>query len=172
MKSILVASALFIAAAGSAHAHVTANPNEAPADGYFRTTLRIGHGCSGAATTAVRVKIPDDVLAVRPQAKPGWSIEIKLRKLDTPASLGHGRTVSETVDEIAWRGGPLPDAHFDEFGLTMRMPPKTGATLYFPVVQECEQGVHRWIEIPAAGQKWDDLKEPAPFIRLIDRPKH
>ncbi|HEX2114883.1 MAG TPA: YcnI family protein [Alphaproteobacteria bacterium] len=171
MKSVLVASALLVAAAGSVHAHVTANPNEAPADAYFRTALRIGHGCSGAATTAVRVKIPDGVLAVRPQAKPGWAIEIKLRKLDTPASLGHGRTVSETVDEIAWRGGPLPDAHFDEFGLTMRMPAKAGATLYFPVVQECEQGVHRWIEIPAADQKWDDLKEPAPFVRLIDAPK-
>jgi uncharacterized protein YcnI len=171
MKSVLLASAL-LAAAGSAYAHVTASPSEAPADAYFRTALRIGHGCAGAATTAVRVKIPDGVLAVRPQAKPGWTIDVKLRKLDPPASLGHGRTASETVDEIAWRGGKLSDAHFDEFGLSMRMPAKAGATLYFPVVQEFEQGVHRWIEIPAAGQKWNDLKEPAPYIKLIDAPKH
>jgi uncharacterized protein YcnI len=170
MKSVLVAATL-LAAAGSAHAHVTANPAEAPADAYFRTALRIGHGCAGAATTAVRVKIPEGVLAVRPQAKPGWAIEIKLRKLDAPADLGHGRTVSETVDEIAWRGGPLPDAQFDEFGLVMRLPARAGSTLYFPVVQECEQGVHRWIEIPAAGQKWNDLREPAPYIRLLDAPR-
>ena len=170
MKSVLIASALLLAA-GTAHAHVTANPNEAPADSYFRTAFRVGHGCAGAATTAVRVKIPDGVLAVKPQVKPGWSIEIKMRKLEKPAELGHGRTVSETVDEIAWRGGPLPDAHFDEFGLSMRLPAQAGNTLYFPFVQECEQGVHRWIEIPAQGQKWDDLREPAPFIRLIDAPK-
>lgn len=168
MKPVLFASVLLVAA-GAAHAHVTANPSEAPADGYFRTALRIGHGCAGSPTVAVRVKIPDGVLAVKPQVKPGWSIDIKMRTLDKPAELGHGRTVSETVDEIAWRGGALADAHFDEFGLTMRVPAQPGQTLYFPVVQECEQGVHRWIEIPAGSQKWDDLREPAPFIRLIDK---
>lgn len=168
MKPVLFASVLLVAA-GAAQAHVTANPSEAPADGYFRTALRIGHGCAGSPTVAVRVKIPDGVLAVKPQVKPGWSIDIKMRTLDKPAELGHGRTVSETVDEIAWRGGALADAHFDEFGLTMRVPAQPGQMLYFPVVQECEQGVHRWIEIPAGGQKWDDLREPAPFIRLIDK---
>jgi hypothetical protein len=29
---------------------------------------------------------------------------------------------------------------------------EAGNTLYFLVVQECEKGVHRWIEIPAAGK--------------------
>ena len=168
MISALIASVLLVAA-GSAQAHVTANPNEAPADSYFRTALRVGHGCAGSPTTAVRVKIPDGVMAVKPQVKPGWTIEIKMRKLDKPVDAGHGRTVSEAVDEIAWRGGNLPDAYFDEFGLSMRLPAKAGQTLYFPLVQECEKGVHRWIEIPASGQKWDDLREPAPFIRLIDK---
>jgi uncharacterized protein YcnI len=172
MKPIILASALLVAAAGSAHAHVTANPAEGPADSYFRTALRIGHGCSGAATTAVRVKIPDGVMSVRPQAKSGWTIEIKMRTLAKPIEIGHGRSVTETVDEVAWRGGPLSDQHFDEFGLSMRLPAGAGQTLYFPVVQECEQGVHRWIEIPAAGEKWGDLKEPAPFIKLIAAPKH
>jgi uncharacterized protein YcnI len=172
MKPVILAAALLLAAAGTAYAHVTANPAEGPAESYFRTALRIGHGCSGAATTAVRVKIPDGVMSVRPQAKAGWAIEIKMRKLAKPVEIGHGRSVTETVDEIAWRGGPLSDKHFDEFGLSMRLPAGAGQTLYFPVVQECEQGVHRWIEIPAAGQKWGDLKEPAPYIKLIDAPKH
>ena len=170
MKSLFLAAAAAIAAHSAAYAHVTANPNEAPANAYFRTSLRVSHGCSGSPTTAVRVKIPDGVQSVRPQAKPGWTIEIKMRKLDKPVEVGHGRAVTETVDEIAWRGGPLPDAYFDEFGLSMRMPAGSKQLLYFPVVQECEQGVHRWIEIPAAGQKWGDLKEPAPFVRVIDAP--
>jgi periplasmic copper chaperone A len=172
MKSALFVSALLVAVAGPAYAHVTANPNEAAANSYFRTALRVGHGCSGSPTIAVRVKIPDGVISAKPQVKPGWSIEIKMRKLDKPLDAGHGRMVSETVDEIAWRGGNLADAYFDEFGLSLRLPAGAGRTLYFPVVQECEQGVHRWIEIPAAGQKWDDVKEPAPFIRLIEAPKH
>ena len=171
MNPVLFASALILAASGSAYAHVTANPNEAPADSYFRTALRVGHGCAGSPTIAVRVKIPDGVMAAKPQVKPGWSIEIKMRKLEKPVDAGHGRMISEAVDEIAWRGGKLEDAYFDEFGLSLRLPAQAGKTLYFPVVQECEQGVHRWIEVPAQGQTWDDLREPAPFIRLIDAPK-
>jgi periplasmic copper chaperone A len=168
MKSAFLAAAAALLAHGAAHAHVTANPNEAPAGAYFRTSLRVGHGCSGSPTIAVRVKIPDGVASVRPQVKPGWTLDIKMRKLEKPVEIGHGRTITETVDEIAWRGGPLLDAHFDEFGLSMRMPAQPKQTLYFPVVQECEKGVHRWIEIPAAGQKRDDLKEPAPHVTLTE----
>jgi uncharacterized protein YcnI len=166
MKSVLLAAAAALLAHGAAHAHVTVNPNEAPADSYFRTSFRVGHGCAGSPTVAVRVRIPDGVFSVRPQVKPGWTIEIKMRKLATPVDIGHGRQVTETVDEIAWRGGPLQDAHFDEFGLMMRLPARPDALLYFPVVQECEQGVHRWIEIPAPGQARESLKEPAPFVTL------
>jgi uncharacterized protein YcnI len=39
-----------------------------------------------------------------------------------------------------------------------------------PVVQECEKGIHRWIEIPAEGKSADDYKEPAPGIKLLPRP--
>jgi uncharacterized protein YcnI len=154
-------------AAGEAAAHVTANPNQAPTDSWFRTALRVSHGCKGSSTVAVRVKLPDGVLSVRPQIKPGWEISISKRKLDQPIEGPHG-TVTEVVDEVAWRGGPLPDAYFDEFGLSMRLPAR-GGTLYFPTVQECEQGVHRWIEIPAGGQAWDDLEEPAPFVTLTPK---
>jgi uncharacterized protein YcnI len=48
----------------------------------------------------------------------------------------------------------------------MKLPDSAGKTLYFPVVQECEKGVHRWIEIPADGKTADALKEPAPGLRL------
>jgi uncharacterized protein YcnI len=38
---------------------------------------------------------------------------------------------------------------------------KPGEMLYFPTIQECQKGVHRWIEIPAEGKKADEYKEPA-----------
>jgi periplasmic copper chaperone A len=167
-----VAAGLLVGAfAGAAAAHVTANPGEGPADGYFRAALRVPHGCEGSPTVAVRVRIPAGLRSVKPQVKPGWEITITKRKLDRPVDAGHGRMITETVDEVAWRGGPLPDAYFDEFGLSMRLPATPGKTLYFPTVQECANGVERWIEIPAAGQKRQDLDKPAPSIRLIDKKK-
>jgi uncharacterized protein YcnI len=41
--------------------------------------------------------------------------------------------------------------------------------LYFPVVQECEKGVHRWIEIPAAGKSPGDYPSPAPGLKLVPK---
>jgi uncharacterized protein YcnI len=149
-----------------AWAHITASPNEAQAGAYFQTAFTVPHGCNGTPTIAVRVKIPDGVLSVKPQMKPGWEISITNRKLVKPIDAGHGRMIAETVDEVAWRGGSLPDSYYDTFGLVMKLPDTPGRTLYFPIVQECKEGVHRWIGIPAAGQKWNDVREPAPFIRL------
>ena len=44
---------------------------------------------------------------------------------------------------------------------------KPNTTLYFPVVQECEQGVSRWIEIPPDGATHShEGKWPAPGVKL------
>jgi uncharacterized protein YcnI len=37
-------------------------------------------------------------------------------------------------------------------------------------VQECEKGVHRWIEIPVAGKTAADYPEPAPGLKLLRKP--
>lgn len=167
-RSVTAAAALVAAALGAAPAlaHVTLQPNEAVAGNYFQAALSVPHGCDGSATRAVRVKIPDGVLSVKPQMKPGWSVEIKTRKIEGEQPRLHGKTITETVDEVTWRGGPLPDNLYDTFGLVMKLPDAAGKTLYFPVVQECDEGVSRWIEIPAVGQKPDALHEPAPVLRL------
>ena len=74
---------------------------------------------------------------------------------------------------MVWSGGKLADGHYDEFVistyLTGNLKPNT--MLYFPVVQECEQGVSRWIDIPAqgAGHSHDD-KSPAPGVKLMPKP--
>lgn len=162
----LVLAAAIGLASGPVSAHVTANPREATAGSYFQTSFTVPHGCDGSPTLAIRVKIPDGVISVKPQMKPGWDITITKRKLDKPVDAGHGRTITETVDEVAWRGGPLPDNFYDTFGLTMKLPNTPDSTLYFPVVQECKDGVHRWISVPAAGEAGDGLKEPAPSVKL------
>jgi uncharacterized protein YcnI len=164
MTVSLAALGLF-ASAASAFAHVTIQPKEATAGDYAQMTFSVPHGCEGSATVALRIKVPDGVMSAKPQMKPGWTVEIKTRKLDAPQPAGHGRSVSDVVDEVIWRGGPLPDNLYDTFGLVVKLPDAAG-NLYFPAVQECEKGVTRWIEIPAASQTSDTLHEPAPAVRL------
>ena len=70
--------------------------------------------------------------------------------------------------EIAWTGGELPDAYYDEFVFRARLTGiAPGTTVYFPVVQECSEGVHRWIEIPAVGKTAEDYEEPAPGVTIL-----
>lgn len=161
-----VASAVAMGSCSVALAHVTVRPADAPADSYAHLTFTVPHGCNGSATTVLRIKLPEGILSAKPQMKPGWNVEIKSRKLEAPVQGPHGKTVTDVVDEVVWRGGPLPDNLYDTFGLVVRLPDKEGQSLYFPAEQECEQGVARWIEIPQAGQTSDKLRTPAPVVRL------
>ncbi len=147
----------------TALAHMVVEPAEAPAGDYFKAAFRVTHGCQGTPTVSVTIRIPEGVLGAKPQVKPGWTIEIKTRPVDPPVDLGHGVVLRETAREITWRGGSLPNAYFDEFALTMRMPDKPGATLLFPSIQTCEKGSYEWVETPRPGEH---VHAPAPAVKL------
>ncbi len=164
--SLLVLAAL----AQPAAAHVTLETQQAVAGSTYKAVLRVPHGCAGSATTAIRIRIPDGMTSVKPMPKPGWQLSTVTGKLSQPVSDGHGGQITEGVREIAWTGGKLLDAHSDEFVFRGTLPNKPNERLYVPVVQECEQGVDRWIEIPAPGKSADDYKMPAPGLRLLPRP--
>ena len=51
---LLVAGLLSVAATGSAFAHATLETTEAPPDSTYKGVIRIGHGCEGKPTQAVR----------------------------------------------------------------------------------------------------------------------
>jgi uncharacterized protein YcnI len=154
----------------SAMAHITAHPDTGVADSFFETKFLVPHGCEGSSTIAVRIKIPEEITIVKPQMKPGWTISIKTRKLAMPIKGEGGQLLTETVDEVDWQGEKLPDSFYDEFGMVMKLPARTGSKLYFPVVQECETGVNRWINIPAPDQTWNSVRQPAPFV-ILTAPK-
>lgn len=167
--ALLAATLCAAANSGGAFAHTTLETSEAPAGSTYKAVLRVGHGCEGAATTAVRVQIPPGVIAVKPMPKPGWELSTKVEPYAQPQRY-YDQTLTEGVKEVAWTGGELPDAWYDEFVFRARLPDApAGTTLYFPVVQECAEGVHRWIEIPAAGEDPDALAEPAPFVTLTGK---
>lgn len=163
---VLMAAATFVHVP-AARAHVTFDTLEVQADETIRTALRVPHGCEGSPTVAIRVQIPEGVRNVKPMPKPGWELTTVTEPVAQPASTGGHGSFSTRVTEVSWSGGSLEDAHYDEFVLRMRMPDAAGTTVYFPVVQECAEGVHRWIEIPTDGG--GELPEPAPAIRLVPR---
>ena len=172
MKSFirtLLAAGLASASSPWALAHVTLERTQAPADSYYKAVLQVPHGCKSSPTVALRVRIPEGVTSVKPQPKPGWKLTIARASLAQPLDAGHGRMVSERVSEVAWSGGSLPDEYFDEFKMMMKLPDRPGATLYLPVVQECKDGVTRWIETPDGGKPASDLKEPAPALQLTPK---
>lgn len=151
------AAALFAGVlAAPAAAHVTASPAEAHAPD-FEIELHIDHGCAGSPTTAVRVRVPPEVADARAEPIPGWEVE-------APGDSGAGPA------ELAWVGGPLPDGRPQGFPLRGRFTAEAGEVVYFPVVQECEQGEQRWIDVPDTLEEWDELEEPAPYVVLAFDP--
>ncbi|MEO8883194.1 MAG: DUF1775 domain-containing protein [Devosia sp.] len=165
--TFLLVAALLMATAAPAFAHITLGAGQAPLGSFYKAIFRVPHGCDGAATTALRIQIPEGIIAVKPMPKPGWSIEMKTGKY-AKTYKSWGSDVSSGVTEVDFTGGNLPDAYYDEFVVTGTIADsfKVGDVVAFPVVQECGSAAERWIQIPAAGQKEDDLKRPAPSVTL------
>jgi uncharacterized protein YcnI len=171
LKRLTLAAAVCGLGASSAFAHATLEKGEAALGSTYKAVFRVPHGCEGKPTIAVRVQIPEGVIAVKPMPKAGWTLE-KVRGAYAKSYDYHGTPMTEGVKEIVWSGGSLPDDEYDEFVLrgTLAGDFKVGEMLYFPIVQECPDGaVERWIEIPAAGQSSDDLESPAPGIRILEK---
>ncbi len=153
-----------------ASAHITLEKQEATVGGSYKAVFRIPHGCDGSPTRAVRIKIPDGVISVKPQPKPGWQLATVKAKYAKSYKL-YGNDVTEGVTEVDFTGGDLPDEFYDEFVVTTYLTGdlKPGTTLYFPIVQDCANGTDRWIEIPAEGKTADDYERPAPGVKLIGK---
>jgi uncharacterized protein YcnI len=167
----LGAAAIAVFAMSSASAHITLETREATIGSSYKAVFVVPHGCAGSATVKIRVQIPEGVIGVKPMPKPGWNVEAIKGKYAADYDF-HGTRLSEGVKEVVWSGGKLPDDNYDEFVistfLTAGLKPNT--TLYFPTVQECEQGASRWIDIPAEGNAAHESKSPAPGVKLMPKP--
>jgi uncharacterized protein YcnI len=169
-RTTVLAAALLALAAGSASAHVTLETGEAKAGSTYKAILRVPHGCEGAATVKVSVRIPEGVIAVKPMPHAGWDVATVKGKYAGTYDYW-GTPLSEGVTEVAWSGGKLLDEHYDEFVFRGMLAAELPAgVIYFPVVQECENGsAERWIEIPKPGQDPEDLEGPAPALTVLPK---
>jgi uncharacterized protein YcnI len=168
-KPILAAAVLAAATAvfpvAPARAHITLETPQAAPNSWYRAVFRVPHGCGEAATTGIVIRLPEGFTAARPMPKPGWTLTITPRDPNAPPPSGHGAVVE--AGEIAWRGGNLPNAHYDEFILRVRTPNAPETTQWIPVIQECEGGRRtEWTQIPEAGRRVSDYPTPAPSLRI------
>ncbi|MBU2865632.1 DUF1775 domain-containing protein, partial [Pacificibacter marinus] len=74
---------------------------------------------------------------------------------------------------LIWSGS-LDDAHFDQFAFRGKLTDhlKTGTTVYFPVIQECANGSHNWVNEPVEGHDGHGVAEPAPGLNITEAGHH
>lgn len=157
VKSMIPVLTVALLGTTSALAHITLENQLAPAGSTYKAVFRVPHGCKGKPTTTIRVQIPDGVTNVKPQPKAGWTLD-KVKD-------------GNSVKEIIWSNGNLLDDEYDEFIVLAYLPGdlKPDSMLYFPVIQECADGVaERWIEIPEA-KSAADYKNPAPSMKVLPK---
>ena len=161
MRTTIAVAALAatLTLAGAASAHVTLQPEEAPAGGFARLDVRVPNERDNASTTKVEVQFPPGFAEVSTEPVPGWTAKITKRKLAKPVEV-EGEQLTEEVATITWSGGEIGPGQFQDFGLSVGLPDKPGAKLTFKALQTYSGGeVVRWIGPP-------DAEEPAPQVTL------
>jgi copper(I)-binding protein len=137
-------------ASTAAFAHVSLQEPRAEAGSTYNAVLRVGHGCDGAATTALTVQLPSGFKDVRPAPKDGWTASVK----------------SGAVTWTAGKDAALPSGQKGEFVLAGALP-RTAGPLWFKVMQQCGDARMDWAQVPATGTSTDGLKTPAVLLEVL-----
>jgi uncharacterized protein YcnI len=161
--SAAVAAVAVLVLAPAASAHVTLQPEAVTAGDFTRLDVRVPNERDNASTTKVEVRFPPGFLSVSTEPVPGWNAEVSMRKLDKPVEQ-FGERVTEEVDRLTLtaqgEANAIGPGQFRDFGLSVGVPDKPGATLKFPAVQTYSSGeVVRWIGP-------EDAESPAPQVKL------
>lgn len=133
---------------GHANAHVTLAELQAIPAARYVAHFRVGHGCDGSPTVALRIELPPDVSTVTPQPQPGWSLSTERE--------------GSRIKNVTWTGGMLPPDQHGVFAIAMTLPDREGQLL-FPARQTCQTGEEYWSEpSPTSGK----AKHPAPVLTV------
>jgi uncharacterized protein len=152
-RKVAVATAIAtLAIPAAAQAHVTLQPNQAPAGAFTVLDVRVPTERDNASTAKVDVQFPNGFAAASYQAVPGWRVKVITKKLATPVQTDDG-PITEGVDRMIWtrtsRGGGIKPGQFQDFPISVQIPGKAGAKLTFKALQTYSNGeVVRWIGAP------------------------
>ena len=145
---IAIATFFIVITVGSAAAHVMLDPVTAAPGAMIDAVFKVGHGCSGAATTGLKVEIPAGVTGVMAYDKQGWKIATE-------------KSGSRTI--VSWSGGSSAPDKPDTFTVMLTVPKAVGK-LAFPAIQTCGTLEERWSELPDV--TGSPLHRPAPVLTL------
>ena len=172
-RSVVVASACGILAligAGTASAHVTAQPKEVAKGGYAKIAFRVPNERPNAGTVQVRVDLPLDhpISSASTKPMPGWTAQVDKVKLDKPVEVD-GAKVTDAVRSITWTAQPgtrIGPEQFDEFEVSLGTIPGDTDQLVLPAEQTYDNGeVVRWADPQAPGAP--EPEHPAPTVKLV-----
>ncbi len=166
MKRLTIAAvtALTLGLPAAAQAHVTLQPDEAPAGGFARLDVRVPNEEEAKDTTKVQIQMPAGFAHASYEPVAGWKVDVKKTRLAKPVKTADG-TITEEVAQITWTGdgrtGAIKPGQFQDFGLSVGLPDrKPGTKLTFKALQTYTGGqVVRWIGAP-------DSDKPAPQVTL------
>ncbi|GAA4856532.1 YcnI family copper-binding membrane protein [Saccharopolyspora rosea] len=172
-RSAAVASACGILAligAGTASAHVTAQPKEVAKGGYAKIAFRVPNERPNAGTVQVRVDLPLDhpISSASTKPMPGWTAQVDKVKLDKPVEVD-GAKVTDAVRSITWTAQPgtrIGPEQFDEFEVSLGTIPGDTDQLVMPAEQTYDNGeVVRWADPQPPGAP--EPEHPAPTVKLV-----
>lgn len=168
--SVVMSAGLLAASIVPASAHVGVNATTYAAGSTSILSFGFSHGCGDSPTTSIAIQVPEQFVSVNPVFAPGWDIEIEKENLATPVEGGHGEEISERTATVTFTADePIEDGIYATVSLRLTLPEDAvGETIYFPVLQGCEDGENAWIEIPQDGEDADDLESPAPSITITE----
>lgn len=171
----IAAVALTLLSVSPALAHVVVRPNQVGVGERVNFVVSVPTE-EDDPTVQMRLVIPEGLQSVRPNVKPGWSIQLK------KTSEGEDAKVAE----ITWSGGRIPAEQRDEFVFSAQAPKET-TTLAWKAYQTYDDGdVVAWENDPkvveeytknkqatASGSqnsKGDDHNAPRPFsvTKVVD----
>jgi uncharacterized protein YcnI len=152
-------------ACSCAFAHPSFESNIVQAGKVFRAKMMVTHGCGDSPTLKLIIDVPEDVLNITPQVKPGWTVELVESKLKTPRVV-FGMERTKYTSQIIWSGGILDSDYFDVFSFVL-IPPSEEMTLHFPTTQVCVDGTEAYISVPGSDAEDEESAGTAPSLIVI-----
>lgn len=160
-------AALMLAGISGASAHVGVTPDKTAANSYALLTFGVPHGCDTSGTTKLTITLPTELNDAQPTVNPNWTAQKVIEQLPEPKKLADGTSITKRTSQIVYTAkAPLEPELRDALVLSVKLPDTAGKTLYFPTLQNCEQGQTDWSQIPQEGQDARSLKAPAPSVTV------
>ena len=162
-------TALVVATALPASAHVSVSSTDAAPGGFGKVVFRVPTESATASTTRLTVELPTSTpfADVSSEPVPGWRVTTTERALSKPVTNDDGFRLTRVVGTVTWTatGTGLAPGQFQEFALSVGPFPDKAGPLSLPAIQTYSDGtVVRWDEpTPSSGK---EPEHPAPTLTV------